>query len=383
MMLLKRVGCLSVLVATLSGCGILNTFGTDNTPVPAALPTASVSSKPTVLWQKSVGAGSDDAYLQLNPAYANGLIYSVDANAKVTATRASNGDTVFTRKLKSSGKSGIGTNGQQLALVDGHANLFMLDSQNGNVLWQVPVHNQVLATPVMTADTTYLKTIDGVIAAYRNSDGAMLWSYNHGSPTLVLRAGSAVLLDGDTLYAGFADGVVVALDNRTGNELWQQVIANPNGFAEIERMVDIDSTLVLTNGVLFAATYQGQLAALNSHSGAILWQTPLSAYANIALVNNAVIVPEADGTLTAFNRVNGHVLWQQKHLAWRFLTGLTVMKQNLLFGDKEGYVHWVQAATGQYLNHVQPSKNPLYSSPLVVDDTVYSLDSAGKLAAIK
>ncbi len=382
MILLKRIVCLSILAGTLSGCGILNTFGTDNTPLPASLPTATIATKSTVLWQKSVGDGSDETYLQLNSAYANGVIYSVDNDTKVVATRA-NGDNVFTMKLKSSGKSGIGTNGSQLALVDGRANLFMLDSQTGKVLWQIPVHNQVLATPVMTADTTYLKTIDGVIAAYRNRDGALLWTYNHGSPTLVLRASSAVLLEGNTLYAGFADGVVVALDSRSGNELWEQVIANPNGFAEIERMIDIDSTLIVSNGVLFAATYQGQLAALNSRNGDILWHKPLSAYVNLALVNNALIVPEADGTLSAFNRLNGDVLWQQKNLSWRFLTGIAVLDHNLVLGDKEGYLHFIAASTGQYLNHIQPTKNPIYSTPLVNQTTVYSLDSAGKLAAIR
>lgn len=382
MTLLKRSLYLLLLTGALNGCGVFNTFGTANTPSPAVLPPIPASFHATKLWQDNVGIGSDDAYLRLAPAIANGVIYSVDADAKVVATSRT-GKTLFTTKLKSTGKSGVGTNGAVVALVDGRAQLFMLDAKTGVVLWHLAAPNQVLAAPTVTADTTYLKTIDGTVAAYRNTDGALLWTYAHGGPPLMLRASSGVVVDGTSLYAAFSDGQAVALDSRSGNLIWEQAVASANGFAEIERMIDIDAKIIIDHGVLFAATYQGKIAALNTHTGAILWQQPLSTYADLALVDNLIIVPAADGSLIAFQRTDGHQVWAQKNLAWRFLTGSAVLDHQLVLGDVEGYLHVVDATSGQYQGRIQPSKNPIYSTPLVDGQQVYSLDSTGKLTAVK
>ena len=381
MMLLNRSLLLVLMVATLSGCGVFNTFGTANTPEPAALPVVNSTLSFDKLWQKNVGDGSDDAFLRLNPVYAHGVIYSVDIDAKVVATDA-NGKNLFTQKLKTSGHSGIGSNDTRITLVDGRAQLFMLDGLTGKIVWQVPVHNQVLAAPTMSADTTYIKTIDGVIAAYQNSTGALLWTYNHGGPPLMLRMSSAVVLNGTTLYAAFNDGQVVALDARTGNVLWEQIVATANGFAEIERMIDIDAKLVINNGTLYSASYQGSLSALNLQSGKVLWQQPISAYADLAVVDNLVIVPEANGTMKAFNGATGQLAWSQNNLAWRFLTGAVAFNHAIVLSDVQGYVHVVDAKSGQYLGRTQPTKKPIYSLPLVANDHVYSLDSTGKLTGL-
>lgn len=377
--MLKNTIVLSLLSLALSGCALFDTFGTDNTPAPAPLP---LSSKTTgkVLWTHGVGNGSDGGYLRLSPAYANGLIYTVDASGDVQATNLQ-GHKVFQHDLHNEARSGVGTNGEVLATVDVKGQLAALNAHTGQLLWRTQAANLVLAAPTVTADTLYIKTIDGTVAAYRNSDGQLLWSYNHPTPALVLRASSPVLVVGQTLYAGFSDGQVVALKADNGNVLWEQTVANPNGVAEIQRIVDIDGQLLMADGLLFAATYQGQVAAVQVATGHLVWQQTVSTYTDMAYVNHQLIVPEADGTVQAFNSRDGHPVWQQKALAWRFLTGAAVLDQQILLGDLQGYVHSLDAASGQYLSRVQPTTKALYSTPLVVGQTVYVQDSAGTLAA--
>lgn len=379
--MLKQSLTAALLALSLSGCSIFNTFGTDNFPTPAALPASQPSPQLGVVWRTSVGDGSGSDYLRLSPALANGWVYTADVDGTVRATDAQ-GHKVFRTELGHSGHSGVGTNGSVLAVVDDHAQLYNLSAQNGRILWQAGVSNSVLAAPTVTASTTYVKTIDGTVAAYANLDGKLLWSYSHPGPTLVLRASSSVVVVGNVVYSGFVDGTVVALNAANGDVVWEQTVATPNGASEVERMVDIDANLIVADGVLFAASYQGKIAALQLNNGTVLWRQPISAYAGLVLVDPCVIVVQADGTINAYNRHSGTLVWQQKILAWRFLTGAAAWQHTLLVGDVDGYLHALDANSGTYLSRVQPTKKPIYSTPAAVDSRLYSLDSDGTLAAV-
>lgn len=381
-MSLKRTLSYALLSTSLTACSIFNTFGTDNAPKPSPVPAASPAFKANVVWTTQVDKGSDKAYLRLQPAVVNQRIISVDARGHVTATGTDGKQVYQSQPSKSALVSGVGNNGTWLAVVDAQAQLFMLDAITGKTLWQIPAANIALAPPLVTDTAVYVKTIDGSVNAYNCRNGQLLWSYNHGSPALVLRASSPLILVGRTIYGGFSDGQVVALSADNGNVVWEQTVANPNGAAEVQRMVDVDAKLIVADGVLFAASYQGQIVAIGLNSGDILWQKPLSTYVDLAYVDHRILAPEADGSITAFDSRNGQTLWQQKALAWHNLSGAVVAQQYLVMGDAQGNVHALNATTGQYQGHVQPSLSAIQSSPLVIGDAVYSQDSSGKLAAV-
>lgn len=381
-MSLKRTFGYALLTTSLTACSIFNTFGTDNAPQPSPVPAVSPAFKANVSWVNQVDKGSDKTYLRLQPVIVNDSIISVDTKGHVTATSV-DGSIIYQRSLAKSGLvSGVGTNGVLMAVVSAQAQLFLLDVKTGKTVWQTPAANIALAPPLVTDSAVYVKSIDGTVNAYNTSTGQLLWTYNHGSPALVLRASSPLVMVGRTLYSGFSDGQVVALSADNGNVVWEQTVANPNGAAEVQRMVDIDAKLIVADGIIYAASYQGQIVALRMNTGDILWQKPLSSYVDLAYVDHFIIAPEADGTITAFDSRNGQTLWQQKALAWHDLSGAIVVQQHLVIGDAQGYVHVFEATTGQYQGHVQPTLSAIVSSPLAISDTVYSQDSSGKLAAV-
>ena len=54
-----------------------------------------------------------------------------------------------------------------------------------------------------------------------------------------------------------------------------------------------------------------------------------------------------------------------------------------MFGDFEGYLHWLSISDGRVVGRIKIAKAPITTPPVVVDDVVYAYAKDGVLAAIK
>jgi outer membrane protein assembly factor BamB len=149
--------------------------------------------------------------------------------------------------------------------------------------------------------------------------------------------------------------------------------------------VDIDANLVLKNGRLFVATYQGQVSALDPNTGRILWQKSNSVYADITADEHALYAVTADGTITAYDQTSGRILWQQKDLAWRFLTGPTLYHHFLVVGDLQGYAHFINPENGKLLGRIPIDRRPtaIINTPQILDQSLIFINTEGRLVSIE
>ena len=81
-----------------------------------------------------------------------------------------------------------------------------------------------------------------------------------------MRGTSTPAIDSGLVVAGFDAGRLAALELRTGKLVWEAVVATSRGRSELERMVDIDSDPLIYDGVIYVASFQGQLAAVQMDS---------------------------------------------------------------------------------------------------------------------
>ena len=94
---------------------------------------------------------------------------------------------------------------------------------------------------------------------------------------------------------------------------------------------------------------------------------------------DAVYVAAADGDVIALNRRDGTPLWTQAGLHRRGLSSPALDGSALVLADFEGYVHWLDAATGDFLGRTRSGDSRVTNAPLVVDDLVVVLTDGGSL----
>lgn len=368
-----------------SGCGISRLFGKKEAsePVIPPLPVLSSAQPVTVLWQRDLGKGGMSLGFDLKPAvFAERLIVPAGGD-KLLALDRNSGDSIWEVDVDFTISAGVATDGELVAVPGAGGELAVLDFATGALRWQDKLSSQILAAPLIARGRVIARSADGSVHALADADGASLWRYDRAVPELSLRGDSPPLLVGDTVVAGLANGYLVGLSLEDGVLRWESRVAAPRGRSELERMVDIDGSPTLVDGVVFASSFQGQMAAVGGISGETLWERDFSAYGALGSDWGSVYAADADGAIWALDTRNGRAAWRQEGLVGRKLGGVATVADYVVAGDNEGYVHWLASVDGAIVARYRLAKDPIISQPLVVGDTVYAYSGDGELAALQ
>ncbi|HHF7375721.1 outer membrane protein assembly factor BamB [Legionella bozemanae] len=370
-----------ILCALVQGCSKLDDYmlGKDNTPQPKELKL--IKDKITVEQNWTVAAGKSSKnkeYLRLKPVVQGGVIYTADASGLVRAINKHNGQVKWTTVLKHGLVSGPAVASGYIAVGTNNSSLVVLNKSNGNKLWQKKVTGEILSPPAILGGKVIVKTIDGKVYAFNTADGKQIWMTEHGSPSLILKASSSPIAMGNLVLIGFSDGKLDALDVKTGRVMWQRSIAYASGPSDVERLVDIDADPIVENNVVYLASYQGYIGALSLSDGQFIWRKPGSVYKNMILSGNTLYVTDSHDVIWSIDKHNGQINWKQTGLKARVLTEPALIKNDLVVGDKTGYLHFIDAQTGEIIARSKVSAG-VSISPSVVGRKLFVLTDNGML----
>ena len=379
--------CIFFAVIICSGCsGVKDSYtsfmgGVDNTEPPT--PLTDIDQKITInnLWDRDVGDGYDNQYLKLIPAHADEKIFVADNSGDILAIERTSGKQIWRQDTNTRITGGPGAGNNLVAVGTGKAEVIVLAADSGKILWKTRVTSEVLSAPQIADGIILVRTIDGKIFGLDAEDGKRLWVYERTVPALTLRGSSAPVVSGDLIIAGFDDGRLAAIELLSGKLVWETRIALGSGRSELERMVDINAEPVIVDNIIYAATFQGRVAALDLHSGRILWTREISSYAGLCVDNNAVYITDDDSAIWALDKMTGVSIWKQEHLLSRAVTGPEVFGAMVVVGDLEGYLHWMDKSTGDFVARNKVSSKKIIVPPTSVDNILYSYASDGTLAA--
>ncbi len=328
----------------------------------------------------TAGNGAKKEYLRLKPAVIGNQIYTSSYSGKVMAVNASNGRILSIIYTHQPLTTGITADANNLYVGTKKAEVLALNRANGRIVWRTPLSNEVLASPAVDDSYVFVKSLDDHVYALDKQTGQPVWTYREETPNLILRGGKAPQLAGDLVVVGFADGQVAAFNRHSGQLVWKRAIAEPKGTSDVAQMVDVSSSLMIRDGVIYAATYQGALVAVSLRTGDPIWQQSISSYAGLTVDENNVYLTDANSFVWAFDRRNGQVVWKQDRLAGRGLTGPVIVGSALVIGDNKGYVHWLSTSDGRFLARTRVDKSGLVAPAEVEGNAVYLYSNAGKLA---
>jgi outer membrane protein assembly factor BamB len=165
--------------------------------------------------------------------------------------------------------------------------LYAVHAADGQLAWRFDTGAEVGRRPVLDGERLYFGNgADNLFAADRRT-GKTLW-HVHRTPALGLEiAGhTGPTHDRGAVFFAFSDGHVGAYDARDGSERWPPVDLSAEAEqaqgAEALRYLDVDTTPVAADlgaqgHVVFVASYQGGVYALDQDRGAPLWKNEKAA----------------------------------------------------------------------------------------------------------
>lgn len=372
---------LLLICAGLQSCSKIDDYmlGKDNTPAPKPLKEIVSQTKVAQNWAVPIGKSHrTNDYLKLKPVIQHDVVYTADVGGLVQAVNKNNGTIIWSKQLKHGVMSGPTVNDATIALGTNDSSIVLLSLKDGHEIWENKVSSQLLSKPVFAHQKVIAKTINGKVYAFNTATGKELWSVEHGSPNLILKASSSPIILGNLVLVGFSDGKMDAYEIDTGALMWQRSIAFSTGSSDVERLIDIDADPIIHNNIAYIASYQGYIGALSLESGQFIWKKPGSVYKNTVLKNNSLFVTDSNDVLWSLDSTTGAVNWKQTAFKARGLTEPVVQGNQVIVGDREGFLHVLDSKTGDEIGRSALSGG-IAISPNVSGKNVYVVTENGIL----
>jgi len=225
-----------------------------------------------------------------------------------------------------------------------HAMYHLSLSANPRRVWSADVGEgsgdvaQILAQPIVVADTVYTMDARSLVSAFAADSGARRWQVDlEDEDEDAGFFGGGISADGNgKIFAATGFARIIALDAASGEKLWIHKAPSP-----------IRGAPAVSDGRVFAVTIDNQLLVLNAETGERLWNhvgvqetAGLVGSASPAVARNTVVVPYSSGEVMALLTDDGRQVWSENLSAIRRLDplgdiaqvrGLPVIDRDLVF----------------------------------------------------
>ena len=335
------------------------------------------------IWSASVGDGGKMLRLGLRLAVQGDRVFASGHEGEVAAFDLATGRRLWYTETHLPLGGGPAVHGNLLVVgaTDGH--VIALDAADGRVLWKVLLNGEVIARPAISDTLVAVRSVDGKLRALSPSDGHELWEASQDVPSLSLRGTSSPVIAGKLIVCGFDNGKVLAVNSQDGAQVWLATVSEPRGRTEIQRLADVDGPVAVAGKDVYAVGYHGTVAMLALQNGQTWWSHKASSYRGLALGARALYVSTSDGAVLALNRANGAVIWRQGALRYRGLTAVADSADAVITADFQGYVHFLDKRTGEFVARVESGGVRVSNPPVVVGNEVLVINDAGRITAYR
>lgn len=377
---IMRVTLGAVAVALLAGCASKGEPAYTPKELQSFNETASLDTK----WRQNIGSGLGGARYPIAPAREGSTVFAADAEGLVMALDANNGERDWRVELNTPVSSALTAIAGHVYLGTRNGEVIALDQRDGSISWRSRVSSEVLAAPQANQQLLVVQSVDGQVTALDRATGDERWVYTSSQPALTLRGTGTPTVIEPVTFVGLANGRLATLDNRSGQPLWDMQIATPQGRSEVERLVDLSGQPVITpDGRLFVTSYNSRVVALEATRGNVLWESNLSSRHTPLIVGDYLFVVTDDSQVVALDASNGQEIWRNDELEDRWLTAPAFAGGNLVLGDFEGYVHLIDARTGEITGRTRVHSSGISVAPITEGNTIHVQANNGRLETLE
>ena len=369
----------AVLSFLLAGCSSTEINDLD----PAELQDLDFSVELDEQWDFGLGDLREYDASRIQPVIDGDQLFVIDAQGDLYALDKHTGDEIWNVELDIGVASGITAADNKLLIGTHKGKLILLSQEDGNIIWTAQLSDELLSLPQVGGDLIVAQTSGGRLYGLELEDGARRWVYEVTMPPLTVRGTASPIIYGDISIAGFSNGKIVVIDNNKGGVIWEKPVSLPKGKTELERVIDVDSTPLLRDDVIYAAAYQGDLVAIRLYSAKKIWNKKLSTFNDIAWGGTQIFVTDQISHVHAIAPDSGVTIWDQGDLHHRNLNAPVVWGEYVLVADFEGYLHIISRSTGQLVGRESVVSGPVRSPIVVSDEMIYLISDDGQLVALK
>jgi outer membrane protein assembly factor BamB len=345
-------------------------------PKPAALETYTPTVSAGEAWNQRLGK----LRFPMAPVAREGRFFVASTDGTVRALVAETGASLWQASAGAELSAGVGSDGRFASVVTQGNEVVTFEA--GRELWRKRVPSASVTPPLVAGERVFVMTVDRVVHAFDALDGRRLWVFSRPGDALTLALPGLLGAHRNTLLVG-QGARLVGLDPVKGSVQWDLPLASPRGTNEVERLADLLGPPVRQGSRVCARAFQSAVACVDAERGVLEWSRSAGGIAAVGATTERLFGADASDRITAWRSDNGDMAWSSEKLLNRGLSGAVVAGNSVLFGDREGYVHFLATESGEQQLRLPTDGSPIVGTPVVASGTVLVVTRDGGLFAFR
>ncbi|TMV13267.1 PQQ-like beta-propeller repeat protein [Arenibacterium halophilum] len=359
-----------------------------------------LGSNPARIWSANIGSGDGRRVrITADPVVANGLIYTLDSGARVSAVNTS-GQVVWSVDLipvtddeEDATGGGMAYDKGTLYVSSGYGRLTALDATSGAVRWHQRLESTGSGTPMIDNGLIYLVAGDDTGWAINTKDGRVEWQIEAAPSVANVLGAPAPAIAGDYVVFAFGSGELTAAFKRGGLRRWSTNVGGGRVGQASSRISDITGSPVVVGRTIYAGNHSGRTAAISTLDGKPVWTARNGALGPVWPAGDSVFAVTEQRQLVRFDANSGVVVWA------RDLPGYVKQKPKrraevygnygpilaggrLVVASNDGFLRFFSPQDGSLVGQAEVPGGAT-TAPVVANGTLYVVGTTGQLHAFR
>lgn len=354
----------------------------------------------TQVFSVDIGEGdSRRARITADPVVDDGVVYTLDARAQVTATNT-NGALLWTANVTPANDGANDASGGGLAIADGRVfvttgfgELTVLNAKTGAEIWTQDLDAAVGSPPTVLGDLVYVVSRDSRASAIEVDTGRIRWQIN-GTPSVGnFSGGAGPAVNNEIAVFPMPSGEVLGAFPQGGLRRWSSVVTGQRLGESSSDISDIAGDPVISGNTVYAANFAGRLVAMKATNGDRIWTATEGAVSPVWPAGGSVFLVNEISQLVRLDGRDGSIIWKvdlPKFTETRFRQQRTVFAHygpvlaggKLLVASSDGIIRQFDPSSGALVGSVA-IEGGAASNPVVAGQTLYVVSKEGRLVAFR
>ncbi|MBT3766978.1 MAG: PQQ-binding-like beta-propeller repeat protein [Rhodospirillaceae bacterium] len=350
------------------------------------------------IWRVDIGEGADEELrLVAAPIVVNGWLFTIDSEHQVTALNAESGKQIWridlTPKAEDDGHIGGGITFEagRIFVATGFGVVYALNAKDGAVLWSTPVDGPMRTAPTAHGGQVFVMTLENKTIAFDSKTGKKQWTHAGTTETASVLGGGSPAVDQGVVVVGYSSGEVFALKSESGRVLWSDSLSGVRRGSGASGLSHIRGRPIIDRGNIIAMSNSGIIASFDLRTGRRIWDKRISGGENPWVAGNFIFLLTNDSEIAALSRSSGRIYWvtglprfeggrtSGTPIVW---TGPILASDRLLVAGSNGEALAVSPYTGKVLGK-ESLPDGVSVAPIVANRTVYFLSDNADLSAYR
>ena len=378
-----RRSCRGALIGALIGALLLAGCAADK-PKPTPLETYEPKIAARLVWEARIGGSAIPGFggigFPMVPAVNDKVVTVASGAGEVSALQADTGVVLWTAAAGEPISAGVGSDGRFSSVVTRGNEVVAFDS--GRPTWRKRVPSSVVTPPLVAGERVFVMGVDRAVHAFDAIDGRRLWTLQRPGDALTLAQPSVLSFYRNTLLVGQGPRLA-GVDPLRGTVLWEVPMATPRGSNEVERLADLVGPPLRMGERVCMRAFQSSVACADAARGAVVWSRSVGGAHAVGGDTERIVGADASDRITAWRAATGDVVWSSEKLLYRGLSGAAVVGSTVVFGDAEGWLHFLNAATGEPQLRLPTDGKAVVGVPVLAGTTLLVTTQSGGLYAFR